>query len=185
MDLSLANERSQNRLWRALAALIATNLLLVACSYITIPNPIVPVTLQTLGVCLAGLILGSKKGALIVVLWLAEAAIGLPVLSNGSSGIAAFSGKTAGYLFSFPLVAAIAGQLRAKGLASVFIGIGFAHLVCLTMGSAWLAIVLKTTFATGLNIGFYPLLPGLLVKSAAVAGLIKLRRSWAAHQTVR
>ncbi|MCB7136389.1 biotin transporter BioY [Cellulosimicrobium marinum] len=71
----------------------------------------VPVTLQTLGVMLAGTLLGAWRGSLAVATFLALAAAGLPVLAGGRGGLAVFAGPSAGYLVGFLLGAAVVGLL--------------------------------------------------------------------------
>ncbi len=58
----------------------------------------VPITIQTLGVMLAGLILGPRNGALAVLLFLFVVALGAPVLSGGRGGLGVFFGPTVGFL---------------------------------------------------------------------------------------
>lgn len=87
------------------AALIAVCALLPA---ITVGG-LVPITLQTFGVMLAGAVLGARRGFLAVLLYLAVGAIGLPVFSGGSAGLAPFAGPTVGYLVAFPLAALSTG----------------------------------------------------------------------------
>ncbi|WP_434811964.1 biotin transporter BioY [Microbacterium sp. bgisy189] len=58
----------------------------------------VPITAQTLGVMLAGAILGPWLGAASVAVVLALVAAGLPLLAGGRGGIGVFVGPTAGYL---------------------------------------------------------------------------------------
>lgn len=69
----------------------------------------VPITLQTLGVGLAGAVLGPLRGFLAVSLYLAMGAIGLPVFAEHSSGLGVFTSVSAGYLISFPFAAALIG----------------------------------------------------------------------------
>jgi biotin transport system substrate-specific component len=97
------------------AAFIAVCAILPA---IPVPGSAVPITLQTFGVMLAGLVLGARRGALAALLYLAVGAAGLPVFSGGAGGIGVFAGLSAGYLIAFPLAAALAGYLatRAGGL---------------------------------------------------------------------
>lgn len=73
----------------------------------------VPITLQTLGVMLAGSLLGAWRGFLAVVTYLTVGAIGLPVFAGGSAGLGVFSGPTAGYLIGFPLGALAIGLMVA------------------------------------------------------------------------
>ena len=75
--------------------------LIVALSLIPpIPVPVVPVplTLQTLGVMLTGLMLGPKRGAMVVLLYVLLGLLGVPVLPGGRAGLAVLVGPTAGFL---------------------------------------------------------------------------------------
>ena len=47
----------------------------------------VPITAQSMGVMLAGAILGAKRGALAVLLFMALVALGLPLLAGGRGGL--------------------------------------------------------------------------------------------------
>lgn len=64
---------------------------------ITVGTAGVPITFQTLGVMLAGAILGPKKGTLSVVIFMVLAIAGLPILSGGRNGLTALSSPTAGF----------------------------------------------------------------------------------------
>lgn len=69
----------------------------------------VPITLQTFGVILAGLVLGPLRGFLAVLLYLVLGFAGLPVFADGRSGLAVLAGLSVGYLLAFPFAAALAG----------------------------------------------------------------------------
>ena len=71
----------------------------------------VPITLQTLGVMLAGAILGWRRGAAAVLVLLVLVAVGLPLLSGGRGGLGVFAGPSVGYLLAWPLGAAVTGAL--------------------------------------------------------------------------
>jgi biotin transport system substrate-specific component len=73
----------------------------------------VPITLQTLGVMLAGCALGPVRGAAAVLLYLLMGIVGLPVFAEHSAGLGVFSGPTVGYLVAFPVAAALGGFLVA------------------------------------------------------------------------
>jgi len=97
-----------------LALIAAFAALISACAYlgaIPVGGAGVPITLQTFGVMLAGCVLGPIRGFLAVSLYLLLGAIGLPVFAEHSSGLAVFSGPSAGYLIAFPFAAALAGFL--------------------------------------------------------------------------
>lgn len=72
----------------------------------------VPITFQTLGVMLAGAILGARKGFLAVLLILVLAAAGLPLLSGGRGGLVWFTtSPAAGYPYGWLLGALVIGYL--------------------------------------------------------------------------
>lgn len=99
---------------------------------VTLPLIPVPITAQSLGVMLAGGILGAKRGALSMVLLLVLVAIGLPLLSGGRGGLSVFFGPTAGFLFGWVAAAFAIGWMTEKfwdGLSFVS-----ATLICVAGG---------------------------------------------------
>lgn len=74
----------------------------------------VPITAQSMGIMLAGAILGARRGALSVLLFLALVAIGLPLLSGGRGGLGVFAGPSVGYLVGFPVAAFLVGLLTER-----------------------------------------------------------------------
>lgn len=71
----------------------------------------VPITAQSLGVMLAGAILGPRRGGLALVVFLALVALGLPLLAGGRGGLGVFAGPSIGYLVGFPVAAFAVGAL--------------------------------------------------------------------------
>lgn len=71
----------------------------------------VPITLQTLGVMLAGCLLGPRLALRALVLFLAAVAIGLPLLSGGRGGLGVFTTPSAGYLLAWPVGAFVTGLI--------------------------------------------------------------------------
>lgn len=155
------------------AALIAVSALLPAISV----GSAVPITLQTFAVMLAGAVLGARRGFLAVLLYLAVGAIGLPVFSGGSAGLAPFAGPTAGYLVAFPLAALATGffverlprsrvvasipLIMLSGLAASFL---FIHPLGI-LGLSWRAdLTLSQAFIT--DLAFWP---GDVIKNLLMA----------------
>ena len=147
---------------------------------ISLPMVPVPMTLQSLAVVLAGGVLGARRGVAAMLLYLAAAAVGLPVLSDGRGGLAALVGPTAGYLVGFVLAVGAVGMAARRGwLTRPVTGItilGAAHLLILGFGVTWLAQGMGWTDA--LAGGFTPFLAGTVLKSAAawliLAGLTRV-----------
>lgn len=74
----------------------------------------VPITLQSCGVMLAGAVLGGRRGAAAVLVFLALVALGLPLLAGGRGGLGVFAGPSAGYLVAFPVGALVTGWLTYR-----------------------------------------------------------------------
>lgn len=122
-----------------------------------IPVPVIPVplTLQTLGVMLAGLVLGPRLALFAMLLYVLLAAIGLPVLPGGRGGLAVFAGPTGGFLLGFIPGAWVVGwmAMRARQLsdkkrstvqvfaANLTAAIAGGALVVYLVGVPWLAMI--------------------------------------------
>ena len=99
----------------------------------------VPITLQTFAITLAGLLLGARRGALAVALYLAVGLAGVPVLAGGTGGIGVLAGPTVGYLAAFVPAAAMAGAL-AGGARRVRPARRFAVLAWAGIAASWLVV---------------------------------------------
>jgi len=159
------------------ACLVAGFSLLTAISaQVSIPLPFtpVPVTLQTFAVVLTGALLGSKRGALAVLLYLAEGFAGLPVFSLGRAGIVHLLGPTGGYLVGFIAAAWLTGFLVERRLAASLPGgllvLIAGYLTPYLTGVAWLGT--SVGFPRALSLGFLPFLPADALKVAASVGAL-------------
>lgn len=137
------------------ALFIASNLL----PSFVIPYVLVPITLQTIVVSLAGALLGSKRGFLAIFFVILLSAIGFPILSQGKGGLLIFFSPTTGYLLSFPLSAYLTGKIYEKyNLKSFFSQCFFLFFTMIVVvhicGNLWLSFyfhqdlvkILKGTF---------------------------------------
>jgi len=122
----VAKSRTYHMILCALfAALIAVG------TFIRIPVPVVPFTMQTFFVSLSGMLLGKKYGATSVLLYLAIGLIGLPVFTQGG-GIGYVLKPSFGYLIGFVLGAYLTGLIARRVrqptfgrlLAAAFAGLG-------------------------------------------------------------
>ncbi len=82
---------------------------------IQLPFSPVPITGQTMAVLLVGALLGSRRGALAVLAYIAEGLAGLPVFAGGAAGLARLFGPTGGYLVGFVAAAFLVGWLAERG----------------------------------------------------------------------
>jgi len=150
-----------------------------------IPLPLVAITfaLQTLGVILAGGVIGARRGATAMALVILLVALGLPVLTGGQGGLGKLVGPTAGFIWSYPLGAFITGWLVERWWAKLTIIKAIAAAVLgsvslYVLGQTWLAITMgiPTTTAAWAWVAY---LPGDLAKSA-LAGfvIVTVRRAY-------
>src|SRR5689334_4047489 len=71
----------------------------------------VPITFQSMGVMLAGAILGARRGFLALAVFILLVAAGLPLLPPGVGGLGLFATPRAGFLIGFPVAAFAVGAL--------------------------------------------------------------------------
>jgi biotin transport system substrate-specific component len=168
----------------ARTGIVLTATLFIALSaHLSVPLPFtpVPITFQTFAVLLAGLALGPRMGFLTLCAYLAEGAIGLPVFSPHSIGLA---GPDAGYLISYPLAAfaagAIAFALRNKipaFAAATLAGIA-AIAITFTLGATWIHLTLHLSSTALYATAVAPFLLGESLKIAAAASLYTGWQRW-------
>lgn len=159
-----------------IAAVVLGSLLLALSSRISVPMVPVPMTMQTLAVTLIGAAYGWRLGGLTVLAWLAQGALGLPVLAGGAFGVQHFAGPTGGYLFAFPLAAALCGWLAERGwdgshVLRAFASMLLGNLLCLALGAVWLSMLVGASQA--IAAGVLPFLLGAGLKSVLGAALLK------------
>lgn len=104
----MSNQNTKNV---AYVGLFAT--LVMVGAFIKIPTPIIPFTLQFLFVCLAGFLLGAKKGFLSVFIYAALGLAGLPIFTGGG-GITYVLQPTFGYIVGFIICAYTTGLISEK-----------------------------------------------------------------------
>ncbi len=161
-------------------ALIAGGSIAIAlCAQIAVGHP-VPITGQTFAVLMVAALLGSRRGVLCILIYLAEGLLGLPVFAQGKGGLAAFMGPTGGYLVGFIWAAWIVGALSERTwdrrVLSTVAAMVLGNAAIYTCGLAWL-LCLARVFAKPLGggvlvVGLYPFLVGDVLKIALAATLL-------------
>lgn len=159
-----------------LLLVIGASALIAISAQIAVPLPftLVPLTLQPLAVIFVGVALGSTRGAAAAMLYLLEGFSGLPVFAQGHGGPLWLLGATAGYLYSYPLAAWVAGFISERGWGSnitraiggMLLALGVIYLG----GWSWLAALTdaRTAFTTGVA----PFVLADIIKVALGAALL-------------
>ncbi len=136
----------------------------------------VPITFQSFGVMLAGAVLGARKGALAVLVFIGLLALGLPLLSGGANLWSVLYTPRIGYVLGFPVAAYVTGWLTqrltalpltfAAGVAAVGGGMIVLYAIGIPVAAYMNDLTLAETAA-----GAVAFLPGDLIKAIAT-GLV-------------
>src|SRR5664279_145877 len=143
---------------------------------ITVGSTGVPITLQTLGVMLAGGILGARKGFLSVAVFLILVSAGLPLLAGGRGGLGVWAGPSAGYLIGWLVGVVVIGWLTAKILPAYPLWLG----ILVNIVGGVLVVYACGIAVLSLRVGFVPAvtsnflyLPGDALKVVVAAVVVK------------
>lgn len=172
-------EQFPNWLRFAVLVVVGTAALTLSAK-INLALPLVPMTLQTLVVLLIGAAYGARLGTATVLAYLAEAAIGFPVLAGPFGGLAPMMGPTAGYLAGFVAAACVVGWFAERGwdrsVARLFAAMAIGHALILALGFAWLAYGMHLGVEKAWLAGVVPFLAGSLIKNALGATMLPALR---------
>mgnify|MGYP006291199303 CR=1 FL=1 len=148
-----------------------------------IPIPVlpVPITAQTLGMMLAGLLLGPRRGAAALAVFLALVALGFPLLAGGRGGLSVFAGPSAGFLVAYPFAASATGWAARRIWDGYTFARGFACALLGGIGVVYAVGIPGMALIGGLSLsqaalGSAVFLPGDIVKAvlaALIAGVVR------------
>ncbi len=158
---------------------LAASLFVALSAHIAVPLPFTPVpfTLQPFAVLLVGMLLTPALAFSALVVYLCEGAAGLPVFTpHGLPGIARLIGPTGGYLFAYPVAAALAGTLpKLLPARRRFVGYAAAGTVAMLLvyfcGALWFSYALHLPFAATVASTVTPFAASDAVKICAAAGI--------------
>lgn len=180
-SVDLVGDRVVERLARA--AVFAA--LAGAFAYVSFPNPVspVPVTLQVLGVFLAGIYLGPLWGGASMALYVLAGAVGAPIYAGGATGLGELLGPYGGYLWSYPAAAAIVGVVahgtdgiappREISIPRLVAGMVAATAVIYAAGTVGYAIVESVGLYRAFVVAAAAFVPAEAFKIAAAIGITR------------
>ncbi len=168
---------------RQVALILGGSALVALSARLTIPLPWVPITGQTYAVLLVSALLGSRRGALALLAYVAEGLAGLPVFAFGHSawtlssvGVPTIIGPTAGYLWSYPCVSLVVGGLAERGwdrhIGRAIVAMALGEGVIYAGGLTWLAHYVG--LATAVQVGLLPFLAGDTIKLLLAAATLPI-----------
>ena len=112
------NSKTQNIVICGLFAAITAVLAQIS---IPLPFTTVPLTMQIFAVALTGLLLGSKRGFVAILIYVLLGAIGLPVFAQMSGGLGVLLGPTGGFLLGCPFMAFVIGYISERTSSKLYI----------------------------------------------------------------
>ena len=161
---------------RQVGLVIGFSLLTALAAQIVIPVGPIPITGQTFAVLLTGALLGSRLGAITMVVYLLEGVSGLPFFNGASGGFWHLMGPTGGYLVAFPAAAFITGAFaehewdRRFLTAAAAMAIG--SVVIMLAGWLWFSLVMRTSPALTLFDSVLKFVPGDIIKICLAAAVL-------------
>ncbi|WP_147592675.1 biotin transporter BioY [Corynebacterium provencense] len=96
-----------------IAVIAAFAALIIVLGGVTVPvgSAGVPIVLQNMGVAMAGMILGRRRGGLAVLLFLAVGFLGVPNMAGWTPALTAVAGPTVGYIVGYAVIGFVVGAL--------------------------------------------------------------------------
>ena len=140
---------------------------IIAPISIVFPFSPVPVSLGTLAIYIAVIVLGKKEGLLSVLLYIFLGFIGLPVFSGFTGGAGKLLGPTGGYIIGYIFMALICGLFIEKKSSQIFyclIGMFLGTTVCYFFGTIWLSIQSEISLSAAFMVAVLPFLPADFIK---------------------
>lgn len=179
VSLSVLSPRlNRASLGQKFATVAIGTLVLAIAARLQVPFWPVPMTLQTLAVLLIGVVTGPRLAAATIVAYVAEGAVGLPVLAHGG-GMAALIGPTTGYIVGYLFAVILAGIGAQRGwmrsLAGSVATLVAADAVIFVCGLAWLAVLVG--WSKAVTLGLVPFLFGEALKLALATAVTRVRIS--------
>jgi biotin transport system substrate-specific component len=161
---------------RSVSLVFVFSLLTALAAQIVFPVGAVPITAQTFAVLLTGALLGSRLGAMAMIVYLIEGASGLPFFYGGHGGITHLFGPTGGYLVAFPAAAFITGAFAENGWDKRFLAavaaMAAGSAIIIVAGWAWFSFVTHTAPGVAFKLSVAPFLVGDIIKIALAAAVL-------------
>ena len=147
--------------------------LMAATAGISIPLGSLPsISLQTMFVFLAGLLLGPKLGTLSIVIYVLMGVIGIPVFSNYRGGISVLFSQSGGFIIGFVFATLFIGIMKSvkfinKNILYILIVLIVGNILIYMTGAAYISYLTSTTIFSVLAT-FIPYLLGGTIKISVV-----------------
>lgn len=155
---------------KSIIKVLLTVLYVALLAQITVSLPInnyeIPISGQTFAVLTAAFFLSRPLAVISMLLYLGLGILGLPVFAEASSGWSVITGGSGGFLIGFVAAAYFAAFAAEKGwgasIGKALSAMTIGTLIIMLFGIAQLSY--QFDFPKALEWGFYPFIPGAIVK---------------------
>lgn len=157
-----------------LIAMFAAIIAILGYVSVVVPISPVPITGQTLGIMIIGLLLNKKQAAYSVLIWILVGIAGAPVFSGGRGGLSVLFSPTGGYIVGFLVGAYAISALKGESISLVRMSLSVVFggiFVIYMFGIPWLAYTTGMDIYTAFTKGAFPFLVGDLIKSFIAVNL--------------
>jgi len=174
--LTLETDKTHSWL-RSAGLVILSSFLIGLFAKVAIPLPFTPVPIATQGyvILILSALLGSKRAAATVLLFLFQGGAGLPVFAGGVGGMVKLFGPTGGYLFGYLigafLVGALVERMQNRTPMKLFWVLGAGNAMFFLFGVPYLAAFIG--FKKAILLGLAPFVIGDLIKLVASVKILQ------------
>ena len=151
---------------------------MVILAQVSIPLPLgVPLTLQTFAVMLIGIVVGPKKAAIAMIVYILLGAVGVPVFTQFGGGFHRIIGPWGGFIMSYPLMAFVVGLGCAwdthsfHGKCSLIVSLVIGVIINLSAGALWFAFVNEVGLGEAFAAAFAPFIIVEVIKIGMAFGI--------------
>jgi biotin transport system substrate-specific component len=168
-----------NNRTKELALIALFPAMMAATAGIAIPLGALPaITLQTLFVYMAGLLLRPRSAILSMFVYVLLGAIGLPIFSNFRGGLEVLVGNSGGFLFGFIVIAGLISIFKNVKIINKQIGTNLivlfgATIILYLIGASYITFLSRSSIWLVLGV-FYPYFIGDLIK-IGIASYVHVR----------
>lgn len=176
MESTTTSNEKNNSNVRELVTIALLAAVLCILAPLSIPIGPVPISLTNLVLYFFVLIVGTRRTSIAFIIYCLLGAVGLPVFSGFTGGLAKLVGPTGGYIIGFlPMIIVMGPFLEKHRKPSVrnvilnTIVMEAATWIPYILGTAWLAYSAKMTFTAALAVGVIPFVAEDLIKMVLAA----------------
>ncbi len=146
----------------------------------SIPIGPIPISFTNLVLYLTVYLLGAKGATVSYLVYMLLGAVGMPVFSGYTGGLAKLAGPTGGYLVGFLFITLISGIVLERTNAHpiwTFLAMVVSTAIAYALGTAWFMFQSQTPLWSALTLCVFPFIPADLAKMVVATGLGKAIRA--------